>query len=123
MTGVAAGEECGLPAPLTDHWDWQADAACRGMDSDVFFHPPNERARGRRRRVAAARAVCQSCPVIRSCLAHALAAPEPYGIWGGLSEEERAARLGRESLRYPARRAEPAAAGRAPAGGPRAAGP
>ena len=105
--GVAAGEPSGLPAPLTDHWDWQAAAACRGMDSDDFFHPPKERARGRRRRVAAARAVCQGCPVIRECLAHALAAPEPYGIWGGLSEEERAERLGRQSLRNPARRTDP----------------
>ena len=50
MTGVAAGERSGLPAPLTDHWDWQAAAACRGMESEVFVHPPNERGRGRRRR-------------------------------------------------------------------------
>jgi WhiB family redox-sensing transcriptional regulator len=111
MAGVAAVQRSGLPAPLADHWDWQAAAACRGMDSDVFFHPPNERARGRRRRVAAAQAVCHSCPVIRACLAHARAAPEPYGIWGGLSEEDRAERLGRASLRYPGRRAEPAPTG------------
>ena len=28
---------------------------------------------------------------------------EPYGVWGGLSEDERAAELGVESLRYPAK--------------------
>jgi WhiB family redox-sensing transcriptional regulator len=28
---------------------------------------------------------------------------EPYGIWGGRSEDERAAMLGVASLRYPAR--------------------
>lgn len=107
MTGAAAGERSGLPAPLTDHWDWQAAAACRGMDSEIFFHPPNERGRGRRRRVAAARAVCESCPVTRSCLAHALATPEPYGIWGGLSGQDRAERLGRAPLRDPAGRTGP----------------
>jgi WhiB family redox-sensing transcriptional regulator len=107
VTAVGSDERAGLPAPLLEHWDWQAAAACRGMDCDAFFHPPKERARGRRRRVAAARAICQGCPVARACLAHALQAPEPYGIWGGLSEEERAERLDRRSLRYPARRSAP----------------
>ncbi len=34
--------------------------------------------------------VCHRCPVITACLQHALGVPESYGIWGGLSEEERA---------------------------------
>jgi WhiB family redox-sensing transcriptional regulator len=33
--------------------------------------------------------VCASCPVIQQCREHALAVQEPYGIWGGLSEDER----------------------------------
>jgi WhiB family redox-sensing transcriptional regulator len=37
----------------------------------------------------AAKAVCATCPVIAQCRAHAIAVQEPYGIWGGLSEEER----------------------------------
>jgi len=36
-----------------------------------------------------AKAVCAQCPVLAACRAHALAVQEPYGIWGGLSEEER----------------------------------
>jgi WhiB family redox-sensing transcriptional regulator len=36
-----------------------------------------------------AKAVCARCPVIDSCLRWALAAREPYGVWGGLSVEER----------------------------------
>ena len=91
-----------LPAPVADNWDWQMIAACRGMDSEAFFHPPHERARGRRNRILAAKAVCDSCPVIQRCLTHALETREPYGIWGGLSEEERAQRLGLQSLKYPA---------------------
>jgi WhiB family redox-sensing transcriptional regulator len=34
--------------------------------------------------------VCARCPVIESCLKHALSVREPYGVWGGMSEEERA---------------------------------
>ena len=30
------------------------------------------------------------CPVIDACLKHALSVREPYGVWGGMSEEERA---------------------------------
>ena len=95
-----------LPLPIVDNWDWQASAACRGMDCEVFFHPSMERARGRRRRITAAKAVCKTCPVVRQCLDYALETREPYGIWGGRSEDERAEMLGLRSLRYPAKRTE-----------------
>ena len=29
--------------PVTDDWDWQLSAACRGMDVDTFYHPAGER--------------------------------------------------------------------------------
>ena len=41
--------------------------------------------------VEAAKAVCNSCPVMMQCREQALAIREPYGVWGGLSEEEREA--------------------------------
>ena len=62
---------------------------CRGLDSAVFYHPDGERGQARELRVANAKAVCAACPVARQCLEHALKAREPYGVWGGLSEEER----------------------------------
>ena len=68
-----------------------------------FFHPAAERNAAREQRIAQAKAVCRTCPAIAECLAHALRVREPYGIWGGQSEDERAALLGVESLRYPAR--------------------
>ena len=37
----------------------------------------------------AAKAVCRTCPVRAECAAHALAAREPYGVWGGFTEAER----------------------------------
>ena len=32
-----------LPGPNADLWDWQLSAACRGVDSSLFFHPEGER--------------------------------------------------------------------------------
>jgi WhiB family redox-sensing transcriptional regulator len=78
-----------LPAPVTEVWDWQLRAACRNLGSEVFFHPDNERGQARAGRDAAAKAICAACPVIRECRAHALAVKEPYGVWGGLSEDDR----------------------------------
>ena len=54
-----------------------------------FFHPDGERGPARARRQAAAKAVCGTCPVIDACLQHALSVREPYGVWGGLTEDER----------------------------------
>lgn len=35
------------------------------------------------------KAICRACPVRAECLDWALATREPFGIWGGLNEEER----------------------------------
>jgi WhiB family redox-sensing transcriptional regulator len=78
-----------LPGPSADVWDWQRNGACRGRDSAQFFHPDGERGASRLRREIAAKAVCRSCPVRAECAAHALAAREPYGVWGGFTEAER----------------------------------
>lgn len=90
-TGPASGRH--LPSPLSESWSWQAQAACRGMPSARFFHPWNERGGERDRRIAQAKQICARCPVVDSCLQHALQAHEMYGIWGGLSEDERLALL------------------------------
>mgnify|MGYP003608923638 FL=1 len=79
-----------LPGPNADLWDWQLEAACRGMGSEVFFHPDRERGEAREQREAAAKALCATCHVQRQCLDHALKVREPYGVWGGLTEAERA---------------------------------
>lgn len=38
---------------------------------------------------SAARAVCMTCPLRETCRDYALGTPEPYGIWGGLTETNR----------------------------------
>ncbi len=80
-----------LPGPNSDFWDWQLEGACRGEDPSIFFHPEGERGPAREAREAAAKAVCAQCPVLARCAEHALAAREPYGVWGGLSEDDREA--------------------------------
>jgi WhiB family redox-sensing transcriptional regulator len=78
-----------LPTPVAEIYDWQMHGACRGMDSAFFFHPEGERGPAKYNREARAKEVCARCPVIEQCRRHALAAEEPYGVWGGLSEAER----------------------------------
>jgi WhiB family redox-sensing transcriptional regulator len=90
-----------LPAPVTETWDWQMEAACRGMDSSLFFHPEHERGSARAAREAQAKQICNRCPVLEPCRRHALATQEPYGIWGGLTESERE-RILRTHRRRPA---------------------
>lgn len=82
-----------LPGPFVDSWEWQLRGACRGSESEVFFHPEGERGPRRAARDAAAKAICANCPVILECRAHSLASREPYGVWGGLTEDERFALL------------------------------
>lgn len=85
-----------LPAPREGDWDWQQNAACRGLDTAIFYHPENERGPSRMRREMRAKAICAKCPVTENCLRWALAAREPYGVWGGLSVDEREALISQQ---------------------------
>jgi WhiB family transcriptional regulator, redox-sensing transcriptional regulator len=62
--------------------DWFDDAACKDVDTDVFF-PASESQAG------AAKAICAVCPVREECLEHALAVRPGDGVWGGLTATER----------------------------------
>lgn len=70
-------------------WGWQDEAACAGIGLDVWFAPEREQAADRAEREEYAKRICGVCPVRDACLAHALNYDERYGIWGGLTEEER----------------------------------
>lgn len=68
--------------PTTPLGRWTTLASCRSLDPELFFpETANDE--------EAAKAVCVTCPVRTACLEHALAASEPYGIWGGLTLRER----------------------------------
>ena len=61
---------------------WMDRALCVDTWPDAFFPVGNGSQKP-------AKAVCRNCPVRTDCLEYALAHDEPWGIWGGFSEEER----------------------------------
>ncbi|MFC9817355.1 WhiB family transcriptional regulator [Streptomyces virginiae] len=87
-----------LPGLAEHHWAWQAEAACRGLGSRQFFHPAGERGEDRAARDQAAKEICADCPVRDACLRHALDTGEAYGVWGGLTTEERRAHAARSTV-------------------------
>lgn len=64
--------------------NWRADAACAGVDSEIFF-PASEDDQI----TEAAKAICEQCPVREACLQYALATNQAAGVWGGLDAGER----------------------------------
>jgi WhiB family transcriptional regulator, redox-sensing transcriptional regulator len=68
---------------------WRSAAACRSADPDLFF--PISNSGPALEQAAEAKAICATCRVRRECLAFALRTGQAHGIWGGTSEDERAA--------------------------------
>jgi WhiB family redox-sensing transcriptional regulator len=65
--------------------DWRSDAACSGVDSDIFFPAAEEDAEA----TAQAKSICAECPVREACLQYSLATNQTAGVWGGLDAGER----------------------------------
>lgn len=68
--------------------DWLHRGACVGIDDPDLFFPVGENAPPAKE-IEAAKSVCRSCPVRSECLSWALATHQRYGVWGGMSEQER----------------------------------
>jgi WhiB family redox-sensing transcriptional regulator len=64
--------------------DWRDSALCAQTDRELFF--PEKGGLG----AAEAKRVCMACEVRAQCLDYALEHKLRYGIWGGLSERQRA---------------------------------
>lgn len=60
--------------------DWRRKAHCLGMDTNMFYPERGEAVKLRK-------AVCVGCPVRAQCLEAGMR--EHFGVWGGLSEQER----------------------------------
>lgn len=61
--------------------DWMSAAIC-STSPDAHYPERGESP-------AYARHLCHQCPVIAECLAYALAHDERFGVWGGMTAEER----------------------------------
>ena len=61
---------------------WQAYANCSDTNPKLFYGE-NGMDSGK------AKKICRGCVVREDCLEYALAFPEHFGIWGGMSERER----------------------------------
>jgi WhiB family redox-sensing transcriptional regulator len=61
---------------------WQELAACRPLGVELFYPPTDQDGEE-------AKAICFACPVRENCLEFALAAGERFGIWGGMTPQER----------------------------------
>ena len=77
---------------------WQEVAACKSLPLEMFFPPAEQEAE-------AAKAICSGCTVREPCLEAALAAGERFGIWGGMSTEERQSIAARRRARAASARA------------------
>lgn len=75
--------------PVHDKWEWQYEGACRDADPESFFLDPNMRGLNKKTKELNAIKVCNTCPVKQECLDHALSVPEYFGVWGGMTEEQR----------------------------------
>lgn len=77
------------PVPAADSKpDWRTDALCREEDPELFF--PKGYDGPWQLAIAEAKSVCRRCPVVEQCLQFALAEDIPSGIFGGLTDKERA---------------------------------
>lgn len=77
--------------------DWRQSGACRAEDPEDFFPvgaTPAAKATERH-----AKAVCFRCPSSLECGQWALQTRQAFGIWGGMTEAERAKILRRRGIR------------------------
>ncbi len=71
--------------------EWQEDALCRQYSVELFFGPDLvETELEKQEREAEAKAICQQCPVREPCLEFAIETNQKNGIWGGMTDKERA---------------------------------
>lgn len=67
--------------------DWRHFAACVDVDPDLHF--PVGTDGPALLQITEAKAVCFGCPVRALCLSWALTTGQDWGIWGGLTADER----------------------------------
>lgn len=67
---------------------WRGHALCRGLGAELFF-PVGEVGPDALAQAENGKAVCRRCPVREPCLDFSLVTNQGFGVWGGLTAEER----------------------------------
>lgn len=68
-----------------DRWyppDWTDQALCAQVGDDLWFPEKGGSVRLPKR-------ICSGCPVREPCLEYALETSQMFGVWGGMTEQER----------------------------------
>jgi len=86
MLGGRGRESAAMIMLIPERWVQQALCAKLAINPDLFYAGKKTRPED----VDAALAVCGACPVRRDCLKNALDYDDPWGIWGGTTEGQRA---------------------------------
>jgi WhiB family redox-sensing transcriptional regulator len=97
-----------MSAP-TDPAGWRYRAACRDEDPELFFFEGSPDAPANTAQINEAKKVCAGCPVQLRCLLWAMKTKTDYGVFGGLTETERASARRMEMRRAAQVRKEAAA--------------
>ncbi len=88
---LARGEgriaEVEYPPETGSKVNWRDVAACRDLDTNLFF-PPGDGAQAQEQ-IEKAKEICGKCVVADDCLEFALITRQDYGVWGGKTEKER----------------------------------
>ena len=66
---------------------WRRNASCKDTDPELFF--PIGTTGQALIQITEAKVVCDECAVRGKCLDFALETNQDWGIWGGMSEDER----------------------------------
>lgn len=90
--GVALKSTAALGAEFvdvirSDEMEWQVKGICRNIDPEFFF--PEGRAKANQAKIA--KRICLDCPILQECRDWALTRGEQFGVWGGLSDNDRRA--------------------------------
>lgn len=62
--------------------EWMENSNCLDADPETFFPVTQNDS-------FAAKLICAECPVLAKCALMAIETREQYGVWGGLTEDER----------------------------------
>lgn len=77
---------------VSAHWMNDPRRPCGLGDPDEWFQPAADRDAKPQQRLPKgwAKELCKGCPVLEKCLTAALENDEQFGVWGGLTAQERA---------------------------------